>query len=68
MHKRLEKEENKLLQSNGNWRGFCGKKANCPETEEKLCEYINDQWLFGCAVSIRMCQLKASVLLKEHKM
>jgi hypothetical protein len=68
VRKRLEKEERKLLQSNGNRRGFHGKKANCPETEEKLCEYINDEWLFGYAVSIRMCQLKVSVLVKEHKM
>jgi hypothetical protein len=49
-------------------RDFHGKKANCPGTEEKLYEYINDQWLFECAVAIRICQLKASLLVKEQKL
>jgi hypothetical protein len=36
MHETAERRSRKLLQSNGNQR----KKANCPETEEKLCGYM----------------------------
>jgi hypothetical protein len=59
------KKQDLLLQKSGSKRAFYGQKAKFPEIEEKLRDYINDKRQFGCAVSAKMCQLKALALAKD---
>lgn len=48
LYKGMEKEErNMLLQSNGSWTTFHGKKTKYPEREEKLCKHVEQNILQG---------------------
>lgn len=48
LYKGMEKEErNMLLQSNGSWTTFHGKKTKYSEREEKLCKHVEQNRLQG---------------------
>ena len=50
---------------NSNRRAFRSQKARHPELGKRLCNYVDDQKQYGCAVTSEMCQLKALAITKE---
>ena len=53
------------LEKNSNRRAFRSQKARHLELEERLCDYMNDERQYRCAVISEMCQLKALAITKD---
>uniref|UniRef100_A0A8C4S949 HTH CENPB-type domain-containing protein n=1 Tax=Erpetoichthys calabaricus TaxID=27687 RepID=A0A8C4S949_ERPCA len=61
-----QRKKEKLSSCNKNRRAFCGKRAQFPQVEVALADYIQDRHQLGYAVSTEMIQMKARDIAKEH--
>uniref|UniRef100_A0A8C4RKQ3 HTH CENPB-type domain-containing protein n=1 Tax=Erpetoichthys calabaricus TaxID=27687 RepID=A0A8C4RKQ3_ERPCA len=61
-----QQKKEKLSSCNINRRAFHGKRAQFPQAEVALADYIQDRHQLGYAVSTEMIQMKARVIAKER--